>query len=41
MDSMFNPINYSKTDFFTNSPGTTRNIYTMQINCRDNFCYES
>jgi hypothetical protein len=40
MDNMFNPINYSKTDFFTNSPGN-HDIYTMQINCRDNFGYES
>ena len=40
LQEVFNPINYSKSDFFANKTSYS-DIYTMQVNSRDNMEYES
>lgn len=40
LEDALNSLNYSKSDFFAKKTNY-HDIYTMQLNCRDNFSYES
>lgn len=40
IENAFRDQNFSKLNFFANFPKTW-GIFTIQVNCRDNFAYES